>query len=444
MRGRFTALPGREAPVLRYAILVVVLVGALIAGIVFVLNRNQTRNEWQQSMTQLVSASHVATSSFETARAELRARTSQVASSLVVQRAVVEKNGPALKQIAASEQARITVGRHTYGALPDGPKVTSTAVISDHDTVLARVTLALPFASDLLVLMRADTPLPNHGALMLVRLGRVLTGGPVGSPVVLQHSRVLIGKTPFAAAAAPLEANGVSVLAIQPQAAIDALTAPYRRFLFLAAAVTFGVALAGATRLGRPLARLVGEVARLRRVAQTDPLTGLANRAALDERLFSELEHADRYGTTVSLILADIDNFKQINDTHGHQTGDEVLRGVGRALAESCREIDLAARFGGEEFALVLPGTQLANARRVAERIRESLESISVTGANDRPVRVTASFGAAEFPTFHGADALLAAADAALYEAKRNGKDQVKTSTARAKRPRALAEVKTA
>ena len=440
LRGRFTAVSGREAPVLRYAILVVIVLGALIAGVVLVLNRNETRNQWQQSVTELSSASHVAASGFLTAKADLRAKTSQVATSLAVQRAVVEHDDEALGAIARAEHARINVGSRTFGTLPGGPQVTATAAITDGTKVLAQVTLSLPFGSDLLVLMRETTPLQHHSALLLTRRGRVIAGGPIGAPAIVRNNRVTFGKTTFAAAAAPLGAAGVSVYAVQPAAGIDALTAPYRRLLFYAAAVTFAVALAGATRLGRPLARLVGEVSRLRRQAQTDPLTGLSNRAALDERLHSELEHADRYSTSVSLVLADIDNFKQINDTHGHQAGDEVLRAVGRALIESCREIDLAARFGGEEFALVLPGSQLADARRVAERVRKTLESISVPNGDGTTLHVTASLGAASFPTYRNADALLAAADSALYEAKRNGKNQVVTASSHRKKQFALAE----
>src|SRR5581483_10094305 len=134
-------------------------------------------------------------------------------------------------------------------------------------------------------------------------------------------------------------------------------------------------------------------------------------RAALDERLHYELERAERYGTSVSFVIADIDNFQQINDAFGHQTGDDILRAVGRVLGESCRELDLAARFGGEEFVLLLPGTHLADARRVAERVRRRLEAVEVPGPTGEPTRVTASLGAAEFPTYAGADALVAAAD---------------------------------
>jgi diguanylate cyclase (GGDEF)-like protein len=128
-------------------------------------------------------------------------------------------------------------------------------------------------------------------------------------------------------------------------------------------------------------------------------------------------------------VIADIDDFKTINDTHGHQTGDEILRAAARALAESVRELDLAARYGGEEFAVILPGSSLANAHRSAERMRQAVEEIKVPSPSGETASVTMSFGVAEFPTYANVDALVAAADAALYQAKRGGKNVVATAT---------------
>jgi len=162
---------------------------------------------------------------------------------------------------------------------------------------------------------------------------------------------------------------------------------------------------------------------------QTDSLTNLANRRGLTERLDAELARARENGTSVSFVIADIDDFKLINDGHGHQTGDHIIRAVGAALAGSIRELDLAARYGGEEFAVVLPGSRLADARRTADRMRHAVSEIEVPSPTGTSARVTMSFGVAEFPTYGGADALVAAADAALYQAKRGGKDQVATAT---------------
>jgi diguanylate cyclase (GGDEF)-like protein len=156
-------------------------------------------------------------------------------------------------------------------------------------------------------------------------------------------------------------------------------------------------------------------------------------RRALDERLDVEVDHARRLGTNVAFVIADIDNFKSINDSYGHQTGDDVLRRVGRAFAEAVRELDLPGRYGGEEFAIVLPGTNLSGARALSEKIRRNLEELLVTTPDGSPFQVTASFGAACFPAQSGVEELVAAADAALYEAKRTGKNRVVTATAKRK-----------
>jgi diguanylate cyclase len=133
-------------------------------------------------------------------------------------------------------------------------------------------------------------------------------------------------------------------------------------------------------------------------------------------------------------VIADIDNFKSINDRFGHQTGDEVLRQVARVFAESIRELDLAGRYGGEEIALVLPGTQLMGGRRLADRIRQSIEALDITAPSGDPVPVTASFGVAAFPTYESVEVLVAAADKSLYDAKQNGKNRVETATAAKRR----------
>ncbi len=161
------------------------------------------------------------------------------------------------------------------------------------------------------------------------------------------------------------------------------------------------------------------------RQAITDELTGLANRRRLQETLTSEVERSRRFEAPVALVMLDVDDFKRVNDTHGHLTGDRVLREVGRLVRESSREIDTPARFGGEELAMVLPGTDLLGAYNLAERVRQQIEALVLPLPDGGELRVTASFGAAIHPDCSGdVQGLLRAADTALYEAKRTGKNR--------------------
>ena len=155
-----------------------------------------------------------------------------------------------------------------------------------------------------------------------------------------------------------------------------------------------------------------------------DRMTELANRRQFEDALAGEFGRVNRFGGALALILADLDDFKAINDRYGHQAGDDVLRAFADVLRDAVREIDVPARYGGEEFAVLLPGTDLPGAEHLAERIREDLAETEVeTSAGMIPV--TASFGVAAFPDNKSEPALLAAADRALYEAKRLGKNRV-------------------
>jgi len=160
------------------------------------------------------------------------------------------------------------------------------------------------------------------------------------------------------------------------------------------------------------------------RQALVDSLTGLANRRSLEDTLRIQLARAERFGEEISLVLADLDDFKRVNDRYGHPAGDEVLRAFAGALTGTARVMDVAGRWGGEEFALVLPATDAPGAARLAERARAAIESESLETEEGR-VAVTASFGVASFPECRELRELIAAADSALYAAKRDGKNRV-------------------
>ena len=161
--------------------------------------------------------------------------------------------------------------------------------------------------------------------------------------------------------------------------------------------------------------------------AVTDELTGLFNLRHFHETLDGEIERSRRFGTQIGLAMLDIDDFKRINDTFGHQQGDMVLLEVGRVLRSLSRDIDEPARYGGEEMAVVLPQTDLHGAELLAERMRSAIEELRINRLDgDGVLHVTASFGVASLPTCASdKDGLIAEADAALYRAKRAGKNRV-------------------
>ena len=162
----------------------------------------------------------------------------------------------------------------------------------------------------------------------------------------------------------------------------------------------------------------------LEKDARLDSLSGLGNRRYFDEALQAESARADRYRHALSLILLDLDHFKKINDSFGHQTGDLVLKELGRVLASELRASDIACRYGGEEFAIILPETGLREGRQIAERIRRAIARLTLAAQGNIHLKITASLGLAGNESQLGLD-LVQGADKALYEAKQNGRNRV-------------------
>jgi diguanylate cyclase (GGDEF)-like protein len=165
----------------------------------------------------------------------------------------------------------------------------------------------------------------------------------------------------------------------------------------------------------------------LRRAAFTDRLTGLYRYEYFADALPREIERVRRYGTELSLVVFDLDRFKDFNDRHGHSAGNQLLEGVGRALLRETRGTDLAARFGGEELIVLVQGSS-RDAIALAERVRQAVSDLAVRVPNGL-AGTTISAGVATFPREPDAASLLDAADGALYEAKRNGRNRVVTAT---------------
>jgi diguanylate cyclase (GGDEF)-like protein len=168
-------------------------------------------------------------------------------------------------------------------------------------------------------------------------------------------------------------------------------------------------------------------VDRVRQLAYRDGLTGVFNRRYFESRLVDEVTRAARYGGGVSVLMVDLDHFKKINDDFGHMLGDDVLRAVSSIFVRHLRKVDVVCRYGGEEFAIVLPATQGASAAAVANKLRRAVANSHFPGV---PYPVTVSVGVSEFPA-NGItrDDIVRAADSALYEAKEAGRNRVCLAT---------------
>ena len=163
-------------------------------------------------------------------------------------------------------------------------------------------------------------------------------------------------------------------------------------------------------------------------LARTDSLTGIPNRRFIDESVESEIARSLRFGQRLSVVMADVDHLKEINDIYSHQAGDETLRFVAEVARDSCREVDVVGRYGGDEFVFVLPSTPAGAAAELAERFRQRLEGTPAGHRTGHPLRLTVSLGAAEWnhKSMNDATELLSLADRAMYEAKAEGGNRTK------------------
>ncbi len=181
-----------------------------------------------------------------------------------------------------------------------------------------------------------------------------------------------------------------------------------------------------ARELGGPL-RIAALMDESQKLATTDPLTGLANRRALLAALHVEIAFSQRHASPLSFLLMDVDHFKNINDGHGHAAGDQVLAAVGELLRRELRVPDLSARWGGEEFVVVLKHTNAEGGVLAAERIRKAVQAMSVDGS-DKRIAVTVSIGVSEFHPSDSAETMIERADRAMYRAKTGGRNRVEWS----------------
>jgi diguanylate cyclase (GGDEF)-like protein len=162
------------------------------------------------------------------------------------------------------------------------------------------------------------------------------------------------------------------------------------------------------------------------KLSTTDPLTGIYNRRFINEFLMKEIERSKRLDKNFALVICDIDNFKEINDTYGHISGDVALQALTELITGTVRHLDVVGRYGGDEFMMILPETDKERASQVIERIRHKIEKDDIPIPNGLRVKITVSFGVAVFPEDgYFSDYLLVTADERLYKAKSLGKNRV-------------------
>ncbi|MGM0417183.1 MAG: GGDEF domain-containing protein [Thermodesulfobacteriota bacterium] len=181
--------------------------------------------------------------------------------------------------------------------------------------------------------------------------------------------------------------------------------------------------------LGNAVSKYIS-IQELKDAASVDPLTGCYNRRELEKKINEQFSECKRYEKDFSLIMFDIDFFKQINDTHGHQAGDDILTGLSQRIRGLIREEDNFFRYGGEEFVLILPETSTYKAFVLAQRLRTSIASEKFK-SEDKEIKVTASFGVSSFKGSSGPEDMLKKADSLLYKAKESGRNKVMSNLIR-------------
>jgi diguanylate cyclase (GGDEF)-like protein len=405
------------------------LVGVLIVGAipifstVRILQANALRNEQARADSAL--SDQLQNGLRELGRFGDNASTTahDLASSPVVQRAVITRDTATLRRVAGhTPGVAIYLGSKRVAGGNPGQAARRSIWLTVNGVRAARIVANVPLGPRLSARLSHDAPHGPGDKLVLARRGRALGGGAFTT----KGRVVRLGGVDYRGLPALVpDANGIRLIALRPKHVIDANVAPYQARVRYAALGSFSLLILVALLFAGPIVRLLGDFRRVHSQASTDSLTGLANRRTLDEELVLEWRRADRVGDSLAFILLDLDDFKQVNDTHGHQAGDAVLRTVGQVLLEGIRQVDLAGRYGGEEFALILPETDLGGALKLAERLRVSLETTPVELVEGKTLHITASFGVALKDELPSADELVAVADEALYAAKRAGKNRV-------------------
>ena len=414
---------GRRLAV-RLGVALVSLAAVMILAGVWSLGQSAENGRRAQAADQLAVSLALGLDQFERILRELDAKADGVARDPAFQDALAEGDGARIARLAsAADGITVLLGDRLLGADLRGLRLLRELTLTRGTRTLARVVASVPVDAVLYDRLTVRTPLAEKHRLLVVAGGRVVQGPEPGARVSeVGPDEVEMGGERFLTRSAPAPDGSLELVAAAPADSVLAGIREFQRRLLIAAFGSLAfLTLLGAV-LGGPIVRALGDFTRVSRAAETDALTGVANRGSFDVRLAVEARRARDLGLPLSLILFDVDHFKAVNDDHGHETGDEVLRRLGALLQDRLRGTDFGARYGGEEFAVLLPDTDRAGAMLLAERLREAVAELRVS-AGDEELTPTASFGVASFPE-QPLTKLVAAADAALYEAKRAGRNR--------------------
>jgi diguanylate cyclase (GGDEF)-like protein len=409
------------------ASLVIVLLAALVgAGILLGrANRQQEQNRVEAHLGVALQAA-VSEAGREATQAQQQA--SLLAADPTLQSALAAGNGKALERLTAAVPGAAAAPGNRLVAGTTRPSLRREVHVLVGGRVIGTVAVTVPLDGGTLAKLSAAAPLAPGEGLLFVRGERIIAGPHVLSTARVQPHAVSarIAGSDYRVAQTRLLGGpqGVRLAAFAPGWEVGRPVAHAERLLAVALGATFAALLLLARLLARPALVPLARLAREARSSAVDDLTKLTNRRAFTQAATAELARSRRSGRPLSIALVDIDDFKQVNDTFGHGTGDGVLRAVADVLRDHFREVDVAARIGGEEFAVLLPETDAAGAREAAERFVSALAAHEFGDGSTRPRRITASAGIASGA--HGSvEELLERADRALYRAKERGKNRV-------------------
>ena len=412
----------------RAAALLVVLLVAALTSIGLVLAHSIRQQERSRVDAHLGVALQAALSEASREAGEAQQRVAMLAAEPRLQRALASGDEQALARLTSSVPGAVAVAGSQGVPETSGPALRRQVHVLTKGKAIGTVAMTIPLDGAALTRLRAAAPLAPGEGILFVRAGRVLAGpaGLSGARVPPEAQSALLDGVDYRVVQRRLVGGSAPIwlAAFAPAAEVDRPVSRSERLLTACLAVTFVALLLLASLLARPALVPLMRLARDARSSGTDDLTNLANRRAFAQAVAAEEVRARRSGRPLAVALVDIDDFKRVNDTFGHSTGDRILCGVADVLREHFREIDLPARLGGDEFAILLPETDVAGSREAAERFVTALADCEFGDGRMRPHGITASAGVASAANLEF-EVLLEAADRALYRAKANGKNQV-------------------